>query len=159
MIKNFKKKNAFTIVEFLTSLTIISIILAVFIFVVRPQDRLKEARDNQREVHLNSIWHAIETKMYQDRGWEWDEEEQDCPPPQELEGFYIIGSGEENYDLYSCIYSDFLSDAVIDPKEGNFESLDDYYTGYKIGRATTTEPIILEAPDGETREIEIKFRD
>ncbi len=142
----FKIKKGFTIVEFLISVAIISILLVTVIVFINPAEQMRISRDDQREVHLGSIWHAVEHKIYRDRGWE------DCAPIPTSTATFI---GSEYYDLYPCLYPDFIQDTVFDPTEGFFNNMGDYYTHYKIGYATSTNEIVLEAPGSETRSVAI----
>lgn len=144
-----RKKNGFTLVELLIAIAIIVILAASITFIIRSGERLAKFRDDQRENHLNIIWHAIEQKIYQDRG-DW----LDCTEIPTTAT--VIGSGAGQYDLYSCIYPGILADPVVDPNPevGYFKSLENYDTGYEIWQNPDTKRISLcvePEGQGETR--------
>jgi len=121
----FLKSNlGFTFVEVLVVVAIITILAVAIIIVVNPAKRFEEARDRQREIHLQSILNAIEMRTTVERGW--------FPPcqefPQELDEnsfpiFKTIGSKDEPgfYDLYKCLVPTYLSTELFDPAEGSKE--------------------------------------
>lgn len=142
--KIFKNKKGFTLVEAIILIAIISFIATTIIFVVKPGEQLMKMRDNQRENHLDMILLAIEQKIYQEQDWDCDS------LPEE---FTIIGSGENEYDLYSCLYPDFLTNVLYDTKMGYFNNDQDYYSGYQIRQNPDNKIITLDAIESESRPI------
>jgi|GEM_PF-1430540 len=133
-----KNERGFTIIELIIAVGIIGFLVAAIFIVINPAKRISEARDNQREVDLQAIQISIDQKMRMERGW-------NCPVvPEELTR---IGSHE--YDLYECIYPEYLSDPLHDPIRGNWEDENNYDTGYYI--AMDPRGDIYLAAKGETR--------
>ncbi len=56
-----KKSKAFTLIEILIIIGIIAIVLIAMVVAVNPGQRLAEARDNTREIHLKSLKAAIDS--------------------------------------------------------------------------------------------------
>jgi type II secretory pathway pseudopilin PulG len=106
-----KNCNGFTFLENLIVVGVILILSLGLIGLINPVRRFAEARDNKRETHLNTIWSAVEQKIYQDKGWE------NCPPLP-TDTFREIGTGPEMFDLYGCLQPKYLSNRIVDPKEG-----------------------------------------
>ena len=149
---NTKRKNrGLSLVEMLICIAIVVILSAIIILIIKPGERTAEARDNQREAHLNIIWGAIVQKIYQGRG-KWDCDDFPATPT-------VIGSNTAGaeYDLFSCLYPDFISEPEIicDPQTGYYDKeTGEYYSGYKIWRDDATGEISLyvgTAGYGETR--------
>jgi len=142
--------KSFTLIEIIIVIVIVSTLLLIVIFAINPGERMARARDDQREIHLNAILHAVEQKMFLDKGW------LNCDPlPTQPK---TIGSHTDEYNLYSCIIPEFLSTPVFDPKFGYFVSLSDYYTNYQIWHNPSTGKVSLRvAPNGqgETRAIQV----
>ena len=109
----FKIQNSkgFTYLELLITSAIIILLVSGIVLVINPLEQFAAARDDQREVHLNAIWNAVEEKRFNE-GWD------NCPDLP-TEDFKPIGRGEGMYDLYSCLYPyGYLSNTLVDPKEG-----------------------------------------
>jgi len=123
-VRLLKSNLGFTFVEVLVVVAIITILAVAIIIVVNPAKRFEEARDRQREIHLQSILNAIEMRMTVERGW--------FPPCQELPQdideeaqpvFKTIGTKDDPgfYDLYKCLVPVYLSTELFDPEEGSKE--------------------------------------
>ena len=117
-------KKGFTFIEVLVVVGIITLLTTTVITIVNPAKRFEQARDRQREIHLQSILSAVETKKTIERGWLSPCEE----IPQELDEvdypiFKTIGTKAEPgfYDLYQCLVPVYLSTELVDPLEGSKE--------------------------------------
>ncbi len=132
--------NGFTLIEVLISIGIVIILSTLIITGMQPATQLARSRDNRRSVHLSEIWYAVSTAIRDDNI--------DCVFPQDT--FRTIGTGELEFELFSCIYPEYLRNTVYDPTHGHFNSLtDDYYTGYQIWQNPTNNEISLRAPFAE----------
>ncbi len=134
--------TGFTLIELLIVIAIIVVFVGAIFVVINPVKRLAESRDYQRRAHLAAIHSAVEQKILMGRG-EWVCDEGDIP-----EEYTTISS--EDYDLYKCIYPEYLSDPLHDPTEGMWENKEDYNTKYEIKRNPETERISIFASEGET---------
>jgi type II secretory pathway pseudopilin PulG len=106
-----KNCNGFSYIELLITVGIIIILVTGLVVIFNPAHRMAQARDSQRELHLNSIWHAIEERKLDKGGW-------NCGAVLPTDTFREIGVGPGMIDLYSCLYPKHLSNALVDPKEG-----------------------------------------
>jgi len=143
--------TGFTFIEILIVLGVIAILATAVVVTVNPTRRFEDARDKQREIHLQTILNAVERKMTIEAGW-------DCglslgPLPQktlgEVEGelipdFKIIGTAEgksnpeDYYNLFSCLVPKYMVNPLYDPAEGNEAD-----TKYQIWQNPQTKYITL----------------
>ena len=128
--------------ELLIIIGLIAVLAGMILLYARPGERILKARDDHREVHLNTIYHAVEIKIDQDKG-AWA----NCNPIPE-DAMTLISS--DYYDLYSCIIPDHLGEPLFDPLIGHYNSAADYNTKYRIWRNPLTGAVSLRA-EGETR--------
>jgi len=127
-MNNFKK--GFTLIEIIIAMAITAMLASSVIITVNPAKKFEDARDMQRQVHLQSILSAIEMRRTMERGWPGP-----CEAlPQELSTssepiFKTIGSKVDPafYDLYKCLVPTYLSSELFDPLEGSKED-----TKYRI---------------------------
>jgi len=121
-----RKGVGFTLIETLMVMGIISLLATTVVTVINPAKKFEDARNKQREIHLETILSAI----YQQRITTGS----DCPDmPDDIElieekevpVFKIIGTGEEKpnseeyYNLYSCLVPIYLGEPLWDPAEGD----------------------------------------
>jgi len=139
-----KEKKGLTLVEIFIIMGIIVILISAVLVSINPQRRMAMSRDNQREVHLYTIWGAMEEMKHRDRS-AWEE----CEFP--LEETRIASEQHGGYDLYDCI-GDYLRELVYDPIDGDYEEeLGVYDTDYYMG--VDREGNIYLKSEGETRTI------
>ncbi len=141
------KNKGFTFLEVLIAISIVVLLTAGIIFIIDPGEQFARNRDKQREIHLNAILHAIKQKLSHNK------EEWVCGAGAIQESPTLIGTEINQYNLYPCIYPDFLSNPVFDPKDGYFNSLENYSAGYAIWQNSETKKISLSAPGAELEEI------
>jgi len=125
----FQKGEGFTFIETLIVIGIVGLLATTVVVGVNPARRFEEARDKQREIHLQTILSAIEQKRTVEGGWFGE-----CGPlPQGVqeEGeeekpiFKIIGTGlgkpnpDDYYNLFSCLVPIYLAEPLYDPAEGS----------------------------------------
>ena len=114
----------FTFVEILIVVAIITILAVAVIIIVNPAKMFEEARDRQRQIHLQTILNAVDMRMTVERGWFSPCE--DLPQDLDENGlpiFKTIGTKVDPgfYDLYKCLVPTYLSTELFDPAEGSKE--------------------------------------
>lgn len=120
--------KAFTLIELLIVIGIISILSSGVIIAVNPSRQFKLARDSKRTTDINAILNAIGQNMSENMGiFTCGENTPDFPASD-------LSIGTSGFDLSSCLVPNFLSKIPIDPnKEGvYFNSDSDYKSGYSI---------------------------
>ncbi len=156
MIHKTQKKQlkdfGFTLLEMMIVIGIIAILAAAVIIGINPAKRFMSSRDDVREAHVYQIWEAVTKKNTSEEGWQ-------CgalgPLPSLLdeEGkplFVEIGTDVGNYDLFSCLVPEYLSEELLDPKEGTTEA-----SGYRIWQHPITRRVSVYAVYGELKDIAI----
>jgi prepilin-type N-terminal cleavage/methylation domain-containing protein len=147
-----KNRKGFTFIETMIVIGIIAILATAVVVTVNPTRRFEAARDKQREIHLQTIYNAIERKMTVEGGWFDDE---NCDPlPQatstevvdgkevELPLFKTIGTAtttdDTYYNLFSCLVPKYMVNPLFDPAEGSEED-----TKYQIWQNPQTKYVTL----------------
>ncbi|MFA4998423.1 MAG: type II secretion system protein [Candidatus Paceibacterota bacterium] len=140
-------KKGFTFVEVLIVTAITAVLASAVIIVVNPAKRFEQARDMQREIHLQSILSAIEMRETVEKGWPAPCEDL----PQEMDEnenplFKTIGTKDDPnfYDLYKCLVPTYLSSELFDPAEGSAED-----TKYQIWQNPYSKNVTLIYVKGE----------
>lgn len=147
--------SSFTLLEVLIVIAIITILVGGLIVALNPVQRFASARDNVRESHVYQIWEAVTKKQSLEGKWQCGNK---GPLPHEVDQnnkpiFQYIGSGEGNYDLFSCLIPDYFQKSLKDPKQGSEQN-----TGYQIWQHPVTRKISIYAPYAETKTIGIGTR-
>jgi len=152
-----KNKKGFTFIETLVVIGIVAILATTVVVAVNPTRRFEDARDKQREIHLQTILSAIERKTTIEAGW-FDEEK--CAPlPQGDEGideetglikpiFKTIGNKRDVndtekldpnfYDLFDCLVPKYMVNELYDPDGGSATD-----THYQIWQNPQTKYVTL----------------
>jgi len=153
-----KSGAGFTLIEILIVVGIITLLATAVVVVLNPAKRFEDARDKQREIHLQTIYNAIEQKMTIEGGWfdceslpqatTTDEEGEEIPL------FKFIGTGPEDpedpetekyYDLYDCLVPKYLVNPLYDPAGGSEAD-----THYEIWQNPQTKRVTLRYLKDET---------
>jgi len=142
-------KKGFTFIEVLIVTAIIALSASAVIITVNPAQKFEEARDVQRQIHLQSILSAIEMRKTVERGWSSPCEDF----PQELDEneqpvFKTIGTKADPgfYDIYKCLVPTYLNTELFDPLEGSKED-----TKYQIWQNPYSKVITLAYAKGEKK--------
>jgi prepilin-type N-terminal cleavage/methylation domain-containing protein len=114
-----KGEKGFTLIELLVVIGIISVLIVALILVVKPGEKLAQARDNRRLSDVETIYGVIEQYVFINSG-ELPGSDGNC---------FDNKSAGETFDAYECeIYlSDFLNELPRDPIYGTTE-----VTGYLV---------------------------
>jgi prepilin-type N-terminal cleavage/methylation domain-containing protein len=147
-----KKVKAFTLIEILIVITIIAIIVTAIIILVRPGQKLAEARDAGREGHIDGLQSAI--YVYRVDHGEYpvnipnyltDGEKEVCNTNIiDEEDEATVCAAADLVDISILVEEGYLAAIPVDPLGGIEET---YGTGYLVAYGS----IILRAPNAETR--------
>lgn len=158
-IKKIAKKNrgrklshgsfggGFTLIEILMVMGIIALLAAVVIVAINPARQFAQARNSQRVSNVNSILNAVGQNIADHRGV-FDCEDAGALPSEPTVIKSASGTGDDAYDLASCIIPLYLPSIPFDPSApgAHFTSLSDYDTGYTIFQDEDTGRITVSAP-------------
>ncbi len=111
-----KSKKGFTLIEIMIAISIAIILAVIIIFVIKPAQILANARDSQRNVHVQSIYSIIKQYNYLNEGV--------------LPICFIGKVADEFFDIKECetdLVPYFINELPLDPIYGTTE-----ITGYLI---------------------------
>src|SRR4030042_656300 len=123
--------TGFTLIEILIVVGIITVLATAVVVAVNPAKRLQTAKDQQREIHLQTILSAIEQKRTLEGGWfgcdalpsatTTPADEQEVPEGELLPDWKTIGVSQDPgyYDLFSCLAPKYLAEPLFDPDGGS----------------------------------------
>ena len=143
-----QKQSGFTIIELLVVMGIIGILAAVVLVALNPARHFAQARNTQRTSNVAAILNAIGQNMAENQGVFV------CNAPIPTTAT-LMTSGNNNYDIYSCLVPNFISDLPFDPSAPGAQNSSplDYNTGYTILQNTTSGRITVSAPSAEQGEV------
>ena len=132
-----KNKKGFTFIETLVVIGIVAILATTVVVAVNPTRRFEDARDKQREIHLQTILNAVNQKRAVE-GRDCDNMPNGVDATTSLPIFKTIGTGDEKYNLFSCLVPFYLDNALYDPAEGSKED-----TKYQIWQNPYTKRVTV----------------
>jgi len=144
MKKLTRLNRAFTLIEVLIVITIITMLSAVVIIAVNPARQFAQARNTQRWVAVNSILNGVQQNML-DNGGSFDFT--DCGAttiPATATGISSVGG----VDLCDCLVPTYLSNLPHDPLDGSYTSCTTYDIVYTIHQDATTGRMTIAVPSG-----------
>lgn len=115
-----KNRKGFTLIEILIVIGIITVLATAVVVVLNPAKRFEDARDKQREIHLQTILSAVGQKRAIE-GRDCDNMPDGVDEETSMPIFKTIGTTPENayYDLFSCLVPIYLDNPLYDPEEGS----------------------------------------
>jgi len=120
--------KGFTLIETMIVVATLALLASSVVIVVDPAARFEDARDSQREIHVQSILSAIEQKRTVERGWTVTEDCEEIPHEIDEDDYPVFEEiGRDYYDLYSCLVPDYLPQEYYEPREGDSDN-----TGYEV---------------------------
>lgn len=146
----FHRQKGFTLIEILVVIAILTILLAIVLIAVNPQQQLRKANNTQRRADANAILDAVSQYAAQNKG---------ALPTGITSTAKTITStaGAGNIDLCSDLVPVYIADLPIDPTTGTespsasvcTDALATYNSGYTI-EANASNRITVKAPAAET---------
>lgn len=156
MRKGIDLNSAFTLLEILVALAIVGALIGAFLITVNPASLLSNARNKQREAHLNVIVNAIGQNIADNDGSFKCFE--GALPTSTKRIAHPSSTPSSTYNIAPCLVPDYLAELHYDPRSpGNvssthYTSSTNYNSGYDIIMNTTTGRITLTAPYAELEE-------
>ena len=144
IIKIYKSKSGFTLVELIITVAIAAIIGGIVFAFFNPLSQLARGRNNQRTTHINIIASAAKERLIEYRG-AFGTNCSSGPLPATTTQ---IGTGAGNYNLSACLIPNYLTVMPQDPITGTATS-----TGYTILYTSSTMQITISAPAAELGEV------
>lgn len=142
------KVGGFTLIELTISLAIFVIIASVAIVAINPLGQISQARNTQRELHLEALMSAIRQNIADSPTGTFTCSAGSIPTSTKR---MAVGAG--NYDIAECLIPVYAKTLPFDPSTStaHYISNTDYNTGYNIIQATSTGSITLSAPAAELK--------
>ena len=140
------KKNGFTLIELIITVTIIAATTVAFLVYLNPTGQLAQSRNSQRSLHLNAILNAVRQNIADNRG-AFSCAVGDIPSTSTKK--MAVGAG--NYNIADCLSPVYLYGLPFDPatSTAHYTSNADYDTGYAIVKNASSGIITLSAPAAE----------
>ncbi len=109
------KQKGFSAIEIIIVIALMVILIGAVLLIVNPGEQLAKARNNQRKIHLETIYSVVEQYSFQHKEY-----------PQ------CIAQAGEELDVYSCqdLIPEYLNAIPLDPICGSQEE-----SGYIIKRS------------------------
>jgi len=143
-----KNKKGFTFIETLIVVGVITLLATTVVVTVNPVKIFEEARNRQREIHLQTILNAIEQKRTLEGGWfgvncgslpsAGEEGEEEIIPFFKTIGTKAEEDPENFYNLFPCLVPKYMPNPLYDPEEGDATD-----TKYQIWQNPQTKYITL----------------
>jgi type IV pilus assembly protein PilA len=147
-----KSKKAFTLIEVLIVLTIITILAAIIIIAVNPARQFAQARNTQRWSGVNAILNAIQQNAADNAGnFNFD----DCGASSFPSSATNVGDNSPavgDLDLCDCLVPTYVAEMPVDPTDGSYTDCADYNTAYSVHEDATTGRIVVSAPSADLSE-------
>jgi len=141
--------GGFTLIEVLIVIALIAILAGILIAVINPGQQFANARNAQRQAHLNTIANGISANIARNSG------NFSCGTalPSSATNMSNDTAGGD-YDIAPCLVPDYISTMPFDPSATGaaWVSTSSYDTQYTIYKDATTSQIILAAPSAELSE-------
>ena len=146
-VSSFKLQDrmGFTFVEVLISLAIVILLVVATIFIINPARLFAEARNQERQAHLNLIINAVGQNIFDNRGTF------SCSSGPIPTSATRMASSTGNYNIGPCLVPVYLNSLPIDPStsSASYVNENNYNTGYFILRNATTGRVTVSAPAAE----------
>ncbi len=113
-----KNKRGFTLIELLVVIGIVIILTGIVVVMINPGDKLADARNSQRKVHVEALYGMIEQYIFHYSG--------------DLPDCFDLKADDEQFDAYDCeVYLTpvFADSLPRDPVDGKIDE-----TGYLLKR-------------------------
>lgn len=127
--KQQRARSGFTLIEILIVIGIIAILAAIVIVAINPSKQFAQARNTERQSHVQTILNAIGQRMADNKGiFQGTFDTYTCPAlsTTSTEVHIDSGSGGTGTNL-SCLVPTYIASFPIDP---SITSADAPYTGY-----------------------------
>lgn len=140
------KNNGFTIIEVLITIALIAVIGGTILYFLNPADQYAQARNTERQTHVNTIAQAVREWLTDNRG----SIATACPSGPLPTSTTQIGNGSGNYNLEPCLIptstllTHYLTVMPLDPSSGTSTA-----TGYYLSFDPTSTQITISAPNAE----------
>jgi type IV pilus assembly protein PilA len=140
MTRKFNNMKAFTLVELVVIMGIISILSSITLVAINPPRQYAQARDTQRKNDINQIVNAVLQYVSDNQG---------VVPTAITTTPTIMGSGSGQANICSLLVTAYLPEMPYDPQNGSYSNCASYNTNYNISKSATNNRITVSAPSAE----------
>lgn len=136
-------KKAFTLIEILVVVGILSILLAIAIIAINPARQFAQANNTQRRADVVQILNAINQYAADNNG--------DLPSSITTTATNM-GSGTGEIDICSDLVTTYIAEMPVDPQNGTYTDCTDYDTGYTVVSSASDDRVTVAAPSAQLSE-------
>jgi len=122
--------------ELIISIAVIAVLLGATAILINPASQFANARNSERENHINVIINALKQNAADNRGIFT------CPAGAIPTSTTVLGTN--GYDIDNCIAPDYIAVLPMDPKTGTSTDI-----GYSIISDAATGRITITGDDAE----------
>lgn len=140
----FRNKHAFTLIEVLLVIVIISILAGIVIIAVNPARQISQTNNAQRDSDVRTILDAVHQYAVDNRG---------ALPAGITSTATVVGSGTGQINICANLVPTYVAEMPFDPTNAtaSYTSCTSYNTGYTIAEDANGR-ITVAAPDAELSE-------
>lgn len=138
--------RGFTLLELLIVLGILAILIAAVVVAINPGRQFANARNAQRRANVQAMVGALYQNLIDNRGTFV------CAAGSVPTSVKTIKTGQDGYDLCSCIVPTYLPILLVDPSSGVGKDCASYDTGYTIVKNIVGGRVTIAAPSAELGE-------
>lgn len=145
-----KTLKGFTLIELLIVIGILVVLMAGALVAINPFQQFAQANDANRWSGVTTVMNAIYQNVIDNQGV-FTCADGSIPTTTAT----IMGSGGAQYDICSCLVTDYVAAMPFDPQTGSYTDCTTYNTGYDILRNATTGRVTISALNAQTGTIQI----
>ncbi|MEK7564051.1 MAG: type II secretion system protein [Patescibacteria group bacterium] len=143
-LKNISKNKGFTLIEILVVIGIIAILATIVIIAINPAKQFAQARNTQRESHVNTILNAVGQNLVDNKGLPLSTTTCSGITNVPTATTTNIGTDSGLVNL-TCLVPGYIPSALpFDPSSGDVADTD-YTIKYENSRYTICAPLHAEA--------------
>ncbi len=142
-MKNPKSKSAFTLVEILVVIGMLTVLFAIVLIAINPARQFSQANNTQRRSDVSAILNAIHQYSADNKG--------DLPDGITSTATNI-GSGTTDIDICAALVPTYIAKMPVDPTAGAYTDCTDYDTNYNVSKSASNNRVTVTAAGPELGE-------
>ncbi len=141
-MKNSKSKQAFTLVEILVVIGMLTILFAIVLIAINPARQFSQANNTKRRSDVAAILNAVHQYAADNKG---------VLPTGITTSPLNIGNAVGEANICAALVPTYIAEMPVDPT-GTYTSCTTYDTNYSISKSATNNRVTVSAPSAELSE-------